>query len=256
LIGRGYSYAISEDLQHALQDFEAVVMLKGVPKEQVARALFNRSVAKGMLGDTQGAMADCTAVVTLSGAPKELVARALLNRGVTNLVMTRKAKAISDWTAVLELGNGVKDAVSMAAEKLFRLHWQDGATNEVNTTLDRFAQHLATSPPENRTLKLADFFARLASPDMRQGWTHATRRLLGVQPSEIRQSLGFLKPVCAVLEGGEKSLLDPLPPEQREFALKVLARFDAAKSQPAAHDSIQAVQSIRRGSSHFGAPTA
>jgi hypothetical protein len=45
--------------------------------------------------------------------------------------------------------------------------------------------------------------------------------------------LGFLDPVCTVLEGGEKSLLDPLPPEQREFALKVLARFDAAKNSPA-----------------------
>ena len=60
------------------------------------------------------------------------------------------------------------------------------------------------------------FLARLASPTMRQAWLHAARRLLGAQPPEIRQALGFLEPVCKVLEGGEKRLLDPLPPEQRE----------------------------------------
>jgi len=68
---------------------------------------------------------------------------------------------------------------------------------------------------------------------MRQGWLHAARRLLGAQPPETRQTLGFLEPVCTILEGGEKSLLDPLPPEQREFALKVLARCDADMNPPA-----------------------
>jgi hypothetical protein len=76
-------------------------------------------------------------------------------------------------------------------------------------------------------LKLTEFLARFASPAMRVGWPHAARRLLGAQPPETKQALGFLEPVCTILEGGEKSLLDPLPPEQREFALKVLARFDA-----------------------------
>ena len=56
----------------------------------------------------------------------------------------------------------------------------------------------------------------------------------GAQPLEARQALGFFEPVCTVLEGGERSLLDPLPPEQREFALKVLARFDVEQNPAAA----------------------
>jgi hypothetical protein len=103
--------------------------------------------------------------------------------------------------------------------------------------LDRLAQHLATKPTDQRVLKLTEFLARLASPKMRLGWLHAARRLLGAQPTETRQALGFLEPVCTILEGGEKSLLDPLPPEQREFALKVLARFDAEKNSPVASPS-------------------
>ena len=98
--------------------------------------------------------------------------------------------------------------------------------------MDRLAQHLGTKPTDQRALALTEFLARLASPKMRQGWLHAAHRLLGAQSPETRLSLGFLEPVCAVLEGGEKSLLDPLPPEQREFALKVLARFDAEKNAP------------------------
>jgi hypothetical protein len=72
---------------------------------------------------------------------------------------------------------------------------------------------------------------------MRQGWLHAARSLLGAQPHETKQALGFLEPVSEVLEGGDKSLLDPLPPEQRDLALKVLARFDAEKNPPAAPPS-------------------
>jgi hypothetical protein len=101
--------------------------------------------------------------------------------------------------------------------------------------LDRLAQHLAARPSDQRVLKLTEFLARLASPAMREGWVHAARRLLGAQPPETREALGFLDPVCAVLEGGEKSLLDPLPPEQREFAFKVLARFDADKTPQASN---------------------
>ena len=114
----------------------------------------------------------------------------------------------------------------ITAGSLFRLYRPDGTTNEANNILDRFSQHLASEPPDQRILKLTEFLALLASPAIRQRWLHAARRLLGAQPPETRQALGFLVPVCAVLEGGEKSLLDPLPPEQREFALEVLARFD------------------------------
>jgi hypothetical protein len=123
--------------------------------------------------------------------------------------------------------------LGLAADGLFRLCWLDGPKDKANDTLDRLAQHLATQPSDQRTLELTEFLARLATPTMRQGWLHAARRLLGAQPPETRQALGFLEPVCVVLEGGEKSLLDPLPPEQREFALKVLARFDAEKHPPA-----------------------
>jgi tetratricopeptide (TPR) repeat protein len=233
LLMRGSFKETLGDTQGALADYTTLVMLGGAPKEAVACALVNRGAAKDLQGDLQGAMADLTAVLALEGAPKEAVARALFNRGVTNLAQGQKPSAVADWTTLLDLGASVEPGLSLAAECLFSLFWQDGATDEANSALDRLAQHLATKPPEQRALKLMEFLSRLASPAMRQGWLHAARRLLGAQPPEARQALGFLEPVCAVLDGGEKSLLDPLPPEQREFALKVLARFDADKTPQA-----------------------
>lgn len=232
LLNRGVTRWMLGDTQGGLADHTAVVALEGAPKEPVARALLNRGAAKSRLGDTQGALADYTAVVTLEGAPEEQVAAALAGRGLINLALGQKASAIADWTSALELGACFEDGVSVAASSLFRLYWLDGATNESDNTLDRFAQHFAAKPPDRKALKLTEFLAGLASPNMRQGWLHAARRLLGAQPPETRQALGFLEPVCAILEGGEKSLLDPLPPEQREFALKVLARFDTEKNSP------------------------
>ena len=237
LVNRGLAKGRLGDTRGALTDFTAVVTLEGAPKEPVARALVNRGVAKARLGDLQGAVTDYTAVVALQDAPKEQVAKAMVNRGFTSLRLGHKASAIADWTAVLELGTGFEDGVSVAAERLFRLYWLDGAAKEANNTLDRLAQHLATKPSDQRVLKVMEFLARLASLGMRQGWPQAARRLLAAQPPETRQALGFLEPVCTVLEGGEKSLLDPLPPEQREFALKVLARFDAEKIPAAAPPS-------------------
>jgi hypothetical protein len=203
----------------------------------MARALLSRGIAKWGLGDMQAALAAQTLVVALEGAPKEYVAWALSGRGISNLALGQKASAIADWTAVLESGVSFEECGSLSAQNLFLLYWEDGATDEANNTLDRLTRLLATKPSDQRVLALTGFLARLASPEMRQDWLHAARRLLGAQPPETRQALGFLEPVCTVLEGGEKSLVDRLPPEQREFALKVLARFDVEQNPPAAPPS-------------------
>ena len=41
------------------------------------------------------------------------------------------------------------------------------------------------------------------------------------------EAINFFEPVCRVLEGQDRSLLDALPPELREFALDMPAKFGA-----------------------------
>jgi hypothetical protein len=62
---------------------------------------------------------------------------------------------------------------------------------------------------------------------MKDAWPTAWHGLAECQPSKIADSLEFLKPVCEVLEGKDRAILDSLPPEQREFAENVLRSFDA-----------------------------
>ena len=61
---------------------------------------------------------------------------------------------------------------------------------------------------------------------MRTIWPRVCRRLSESQPPEVAEKLQFLMPVCEVLETGDRSKLNPLPPEVRDFAEELLARFE------------------------------
>jgi hypothetical protein len=53
------------------------------------------------------------------------------------------------------------------------------------------------------------------------------RALLGPQGPEVVERLAVFPVIADALDSGDLSRLDPLPPEQREFALEVLKRSDA-----------------------------
>jgi hypothetical protein len=69
---------------------------------------------------------------------------------------------------------------------------------------------------------------RSADAGMRPHWPRICRALCENQPPEVAEKLAFLLPVCEVLETNDRSRLDPLPPEQRDFALEVLRGFEVA----------------------------
>jgi hypothetical protein len=71
---------------------------------------------------------------------------------------------------------------------------------------------------------------------MKDAWPTAWRILAETQRPEITEALDFLKPVCDVLEGKDRTMLDGLPPEQREFAEDVLKRFEAKPKQAVEHE--------------------
>jgi hypothetical protein len=80
-----------------------------------------------------------------------------------------------------------------------------------------------------RTDNLVVWLAGLAEPDLREAWPVAWRYLAHNQPPDVVEALEVFRPVCEVLERGDRSLLDPLPPERREFAERVLERFEPTR---------------------------
>ena len=66
---------------------------------------------------------------------------------------------------------------------------------------------------------------------MKSGWPRVARSLSKTQPPEVSERLEFFRPVAEILQSGDLSRLDPLPPEQREFVQEVLQKFDAGQNE-------------------------
>ncbi len=227
LLNRGVAKGMAGDLPGALADCTAVVELAGAPKEQVAQALFNRGVTKGNTGDHAGARADFTAVVEMDGAPAEQVAHALANRGVAATKLENGTAAQADWERVLRMDKADATAGITAAGGLFELHWLAGRREDAGQVLELFKHRLWARSDSGKAEDIVRLLSRLAMPALREAWPQAWRRLANGQPPGVGEALEFLKPVTEVLEGADASILNGLSPEQREFAQRILARFNA-----------------------------
>jgi tetratricopeptide (TPR) repeat protein len=226
LVNRGHNKGEMSDTQGAISDFTTVIELNGAPNDQIARALVNRGNAKGKLGDTQGQISDYTAVIELEGAPEEVVARAMVNRGLT-VRDEDESLAIADLLNVIDLAVMTDDVVVHAAKVAYGMLWDRKDYSGAKDVVTKLGGVLNSAPKELARVAALRFLNGIASAGMKDAWPAAWRVLAETQRPEIAEALRFLEPVCLVLEGKERAVLDGLPPEQREFAENVLRRFDA-----------------------------
>jgi hypothetical protein len=98
---------------------------------------------------------------------------------------------------------------------------------KADTVLQAAVAALKGLAEEEKTRNVASLALALASPDMRAGWPYAMEKLLQGQSEDLARV--FL-PVAEVLRTGNPARLDVLPPEQREFALEVLKKFEPERS--------------------------
>jgi hypothetical protein len=226
------------DTQGAIADCTAVVDMKDAPGGQRASALFSRGVRKGVLGDAQGAIADYTAVVDMKDAPSELRAKALFNRGVSKGMLGDAQGAIADLQRVVELGLTQDDSLPDAAQLAFRLLWALERRAEADALLSRFAVVLKPVGKDKAREIMLRLLNSLALPGIAEAWVHAFRHLGKALATEVSEALESLEPVCAILEGKDRSLMNSLSPERREFAQFVLKRFEVVgEGRPGANPS-------------------
>jgi Cdc6-like AAA superfamily ATPase len=111
--------------------------------------------------------------------------------------------------------------------------WVKADLQEAENILIKFAAALNLLKYEQAREIALRFLNSLASSPMKNAWPAAWRSLVTNLKPEAAEALQFLEPVYNVLEGKDRSLLDALPPEQREFAVEVLAKFNPQpKSKP------------------------
>jgi tetratricopeptide (TPR) repeat protein len=225
LVNRGIAKLLLGDRAGALADFNGVITA-GAPKKAVAKALTNRGAFKHEIGDVQGAMADYTAVIELEGAPKESVARAQFNRGLLRLKTDPPSTAFNDLLDVISAGETWNHLMSAAAAVAIVAGQVDDIVSRTEIVLQKFSAALTASTNANARDAALSFLNALATPESKEIWPNVWRSLFAKLKPEVAETIGFLEPVCRVLEGQDRTLLDALPPEQREFAVEVLAKFE------------------------------
>ena len=246
LNNRGVVKEMVSDLSGALADYTAVADLAAAPKEQVARALVNRGVAKGRVGDLPGALADFTAVVDLAGVPKKQLARALADRGFRRGSLGIRLAAQADWERVMMADEAEAEVWTTTGARLFELHWLAGSKEKAEQALELFNQRLGGRDESDRAGDIVRLLSRLAMPALKDAWHRAWRLLAKGQPTTVGEALEFLKPVALVLEGADVSSLNTLSPEQREFAQRILLRFEAEPGGPCEAERLSSLTLLRR----------
>jgi len=269
LLGRGDCKRTQGDMDGAITDYSAVLDLEGAPTEGVAHVLQDHGMSGGIQGESDDAIADYTVTVMVEAAPTSLLGLALFSRGVSKSMQGAPEGAIADYTAVLELSDTSGAAAARAlvlrgisrlsvgetgrcledflaammvfeAEKKVRTHalflaLLIASQIEDDTCIERVSRSttdaLAHLEPAERAQEIEGVLLRLALGGMESGWPRVWTCLREGQPPEVIERLEFFRPVAEILQTGDRSRLDPLPPEQRAFVEEVLEKFEADEAQ-------------------------
>jgi tetratricopeptide (TPR) repeat protein/DNA-binding MarR family transcriptional regulator/energy-coupling factor transporter ATP-binding protein EcfA2 len=226
LFNRGNAKHQLGDMSAAISDYTALTEMEGVRVQDVARALVNRGVTKRRLGDTEGAISDWSAVIDMVGVPNEQRARAFFSRWLT-FRRQDETLAIEDLLKVIDLAVMTDDLVVHAANIAYGILWLRKDYSGAKAVVTKLGGVLNTASKDLASATALRFLNRITSPGLKDAWAAAWRVLAGTSRPEVAEALHFLEPVCAVLEGKDRAVLDGLPPEQREFAENVLRSFEA-----------------------------
>jgi tetratricopeptide (TPR) repeat protein/energy-coupling factor transporter ATP-binding protein EcfA2 len=227
LFNRGNAKHQLGDTSGAISDYTALIEMEDVLVQDIARALVNRGVNKGRLGDTQGAISDWSAVIDMVGVPNEQLARAFFSRWLTFHRQDKTLAAVEDLLNVIDLAVMTDDLMTHAANIAYGILWIREDYSGAKAVVAKLGGVLNSASKELARATALRFLNSIASPIMKDGWPAAWRVLAETSRPEIAEALSFLKPVCDVLEGNGRAILDGLPPEQREFAESVLKGFEA-----------------------------
>ncbi len=225
LIGRGIVKRQQGNTENAIIDFTAVVEMEGVPIDQVAEALISRGAAKGWKGDTEGAITDCSAVIAMEKARTDQVATALYNRGLVKKTSGNIKEGILDWITIIKTPGVSRDIVLFASFNAYRAGFEADNLDTTDTVITAISDHINNFDCGKRNIYILLLLGMLARFRKPNAWLYMYQRLLNDQPKEVADVLHFFKPVAETLESGDRTKLDPLPPEQYDFAVEILNMF-------------------------------
>lgn len=227
LIDRGCVKGSLRDQSGELSDYSKAIELPGVSKHNLSKALGLRACARWLMGDRKGSFLDFDRIIRTEHFSDEVVAQAHFTRAMILAMERNLEAAIQDFIHVLELNITNSVLVSESARRASTLLAPLDDEKRLRSFFERFASALNRLEPDISRETVIQFFKSLASSEMKYAWPLAWKTFVAYLKPETAEAIRLFEPVCKVLEGNNRAVLDALPPEHREFALEVLAKFEA-----------------------------
>ncbi len=170
-------------------------------------------------------LADCPGVMESEGTPAEQVGKVLFNRALSKRMQRDIEGAIADFLAAAREPEADREVRALALAFAYRI----ACEHEDDALLDRVSrcasEALGPLGAAEHAAQIEGVLLRLASSATKSGWPRVVSSVSKTQPAEVIERLEFFRPAAEILQTGDLSRLDPLPPEQRDFVQEVLQKF-------------------------------
>ena len=221
-LNRGVLRQDQGDASGAISDFTAVVELEGVGRNAAA-ALVNRGTVLRLQGDAFGALRDLTAAVDLSETAPEVQTVALVGRAQVHLRLGQLDRTFED--AISAAGSTVGAMPVRVLALIFAGRESRSDQNRVERVCSVAKAVVMSLAPDQRWEVILSLLSGLSSPETGSVWLRLWRTVSRDLPEDALSSLAFLHAVADVLEGRDRSVLNPLPPDQRDLAEEILRKL-------------------------------
>lgn len=218
-----------ENRFEALTDLAKVITTDGTKKADVAKALSFRASVQWQLNNQKEALSDAEKLIHLDGAPVAELVRALFIQASYNFIQKQIPETMVDFVKILELGIVDKEIFTTVAVISICFTVVKGNEQQFEFVIAQLIKGVNSSALEAAREIVVRILNNLPSLVSKEDWPKAWHALTAGLKPELSEAIKFLEPVCDVLEGKDPVLLDALPPEQREFALEVLSKFELKK---------------------------
>jgi len=217
----------------AVEDFAVAIQLAISSRDPAFTAgrIFH-VIVQCALGRYASVIADASQLIESCALGGEEVAAVLACRAFARLKLNDRAGAQADFNDALAKAHLPAEKLQELFVAALELALKARATELGVFLADQFVALIELAPDDKQVAVLVKTATLAAKPDTRESWPIVLRRMHEKLPAKTAQRIVCLLPVAEVLEGKDRSVLDPLPPQERAFALEVLERFKPKGDKP------------------------
>jgi len=188
----------------------------------------------GLLGRHEDAAAEFGAVIELGDAPKDLLAKAFYDRGMARRRLGRAEEAIADLGKYIGSG-AAREVLYAAVAGLAELTYATNRAGEARDWLARLGEFEPPDTPLDRHVEgRVEIVTELARARSLDAAAEALAVLLDAAEPELRARLDFMRPALELARSEDDAVLAKLPQEEQAIARRIAARLCESREESVA----------------------